>query len=80
MINDEGIIQGEDFEMTADGRVKMTSAYLKKRGRCCQSGCSNCPYGFTKDPNIDPNIPSEFRDPWSPNPSEQIEFPFDELD
>ena len=41
-------IEGEDFEVTTEGKVVMTSKYLLKRGRCCTSGCLNCPYGYSK--------------------------------
>ena len=43
----------------------MTEKYLSKRGRCCTSGCRNCPYGFTENKKIDPSIPQEFQDNWS---------------
>ncbi len=26
-----------------------TKDYLLKRGYCCQNGCLNCPYGFSKE-------------------------------
>ena len=47
MENESNFIEGEDFEITDDGKVVMTKKYLSKRGRCCTSGCLNCPYGFT---------------------------------
>jgi hypothetical protein len=50
-------IEGEDFEVTNDGKVVMTSKFLLKRGRCCSSGCSNCPYGYAK--KVDPSEPPE---------------------
>ena len=49
-------IEGEDFEVTDDGRVVMTKSYLLKRGHCCSSGCKNCPFGFRQS---DPTIPHE---------------------
>lgn len=51
-------IEGEDFEVTTEGKVVMTSKYLLKRGRCCTSGCLNCPYGYSK--KVDPSEPQEF--------------------
>ncbi len=54
---DSQFIEGEDFEVTAEGKVVMTSKYLLKRGRCCSSGCTNCPYGYSK--NVDPTQPQE---------------------
>jgi len=67
MENENNFIEGEDFEITADGKVVMTEKYLSKRGRCCSSGCMNCPYGFTKNKNIDPTVPQEYQDNWSNN-------------
>ena len=50
-------IEGEDFEVADDGKVVMTAKFLLKRGRCCSSGCSNCPYGYAK--KVDPTEPPE---------------------
>jgi len=80
MSEHNNLIQGEDFEITSEGNVEMTSHYLKKRGHCCKSACSQCPYEFTRNSYVDPNIPQEFSDPWSMSPNEQIEIPFDDLD
>lgn len=44
----------------SSGLMILTAHYLKKRGYCCQSGCTHCPYGFTE--NTDPNVPSELSD------------------
>ena len=33
-----------DFYYDNDGRMVMTESYHKRRGRCCGSGCLNCPY------------------------------------
>ncbi|MBS1616689.1 MAG: hypothetical protein JST06_11300 [Bacteroidetes bacterium] len=38
--------EGEDYIMLPDGRLVMTSVYLQRRGRCCGSGCLNCPYEY----------------------------------
>jgi hypothetical protein len=51
-------IEGEDFEVTTEGKVVMTEKYLLKRGRCCSSGCTNCPYGYAK--KVNPSEPQEF--------------------
>lgn len=37
-----------------DGKVVFTSSFLSKRGYCCGSGCRHCPYGYTKDQEINP--------------------------
>ncbi len=33
-----------DFYYNKDGRMVMTEEYHKRRGKCCGSGCSHCPY------------------------------------
>ena len=76
----ENLINGEDFEISPDGKIIMTANYLKKRGHCCHSACTNCPYDFQGTSKIDPHTPQEFIDPWSTVPSEQIEFPFDDIE
>jgi len=41
----------EGIDYTIDpqsGLLVFTFAYLKARGRCCESGCQNCPWGFEK--------------------------------
>lgn len=38
--------EGEDYYILPDGRLVMTAAYHKKRGRCCGSGCLHCPYDY----------------------------------
>lgn len=35
--------QGKDYYLE-DGRIILTERYLKKRGKCCGSGCRHCPY------------------------------------
>lgn len=46
---DYKLIEGEDYTIDELGRYVFTSAYLLKRGYCCESGCRNCPYGFKKN-------------------------------
>lgn len=41
-------LEPEDFYYSAEGYIVFTEAYHLKRGRCCQSGCKHCPYGFDK--------------------------------
>lgn len=36
-------IQGEDYYLEK-GQIILTEQYLKKRGKCCGSGCLFCPY------------------------------------
>ena len=77
MKNENNFIEGEDFEISEDGKVVMTSTFLAKRGRCCTSGCLNCPYGFTKNEKIDPSIPPEFQDRWSQEDDGQFNMDFE---
>jgi hypothetical protein len=58
----EALVEGEDFIMNDQGLLVFTAKYLLKRGHCCQSGCENCPYGFTSA--VDPNYPAELQSPW----------------
>jgi hypothetical protein len=37
-----------DYYYTEEGYIVFTEQYHLKRGRCCQSGCKHCPYGFDK--------------------------------
>lgn len=37
-----------DYYTTPEGYIVFTEQYHLKRGRCCQSGCRHCPYGFNK--------------------------------
>jgi hypothetical protein len=37
------LIEGEDYYLE-NGLMVFTSAYLLKRGYCCDSGCRHCPY------------------------------------
>ena len=56
-MNDK-LIEGIDYKLDKNGMMILTKAYLLKRGRCCQSGCENCPYGYSS--KVDPSIPAEF--------------------
>ena len=54
---DNQLIEGIDFNYDENGLMVLTSEYLFKRGRCCQSGCRNCPYEYAEQ--VDPTIPAE---------------------
>ena len=43
----QDLIPGEDYYFNEEGLLVMTRAYHLKRGKCCESGCLHCPYGFT---------------------------------
>ena len=42
------LVEGEDYYREG-AFVVFTAAYHLRRGRCCESGCRHCPYGFTKE-------------------------------
>lgn len=52
-----------DYIINESGDLVFTAAFLLKRGFCCQSGCQNCPYEYSK--KIDPSFPAEFQSSWS---------------
>lgn len=33
-----------DFYYNSEGKMVMTESYHKRRGKCCGSGCLNCPF------------------------------------
>jgi hypothetical protein len=41
------LVEGVDYYFE-NGLMVFTREYHLKRGYCCQSGCRNCPYGFSK--------------------------------
>ena len=42
------LVEGEDFYREG-AFVVFTAAYHLRRGRCCESGCRHCPYGFAEE-------------------------------
>ncbi|MBL7685762.1 MAG: hypothetical protein JNK65_06995 [Deltaproteobacteria bacterium] len=42
----EELKEGVDYYFDERGRMVMTEDYLRRRGRCCESGCRHCPYGY----------------------------------
>ena len=44
----------EDFYYSEEGYIVFTEKYHLKRGRCCQSGCRHCPYGYSAKHNKKP--------------------------
>lgn len=46
-ISKDVLKEGVDFYIEY-GNTVFTTAYLKKRGTCCKSGCRHCPYGYVK--------------------------------
>jgi hypothetical protein len=53
--------EGIDYYKDEDGLMILTASYLKRRGYCCKSNCTHCPYGYGKE--FDPNIPMELQLP-----------------
>ena len=75
MTNTPALIKDLDYVINEDGNLVFTAHYLKKRGHCCQSGCKNCPYGYSS--KVDPNVPAEFNSSWS---EDEMSFDADEED
>jgi hypothetical protein len=42
-MSDFKFIQGEDYYLEK-GKIILTEEYLKRRGKCCGSGCRHCPF------------------------------------
>ncbi len=51
--------EGSDFYYNDHGDMVFTKEFLERRGFCCQSGCTHCPYDLMEE--IDPSIPLEFQ-------------------
>ena len=47
---DEPLVEGRDYTVDTRGVWTFTRSYLLGRGRCCGSGCWNCPYGKSPNP------------------------------
>lgn len=43
------MIEGQDFYYDPNGAMVFTREFHLARGKCCQSGCRHCPYGFNPD-------------------------------
>ncbi|EKD42475.1 MAG: hypothetical protein ACD_73C00141G0004 [uncultured bacterium] len=41
------LIQGVDFYYNENGSMVLTKTFLLKRGYCCKSDCTHCPYGYS---------------------------------
>jgi hypothetical protein len=39
----------DDYYFNEQGLMVLTEAYLLRIGRCCESGCLHCPYGFNEN-------------------------------
>lgn len=50
------LIEGKDFIVTKNGDMIFSREFLLNKGKCCHSGCVNCPY----EANHSPDIPPEF--------------------
>lgn len=67
-----------DYYFNAKGEKVLTETFLRKRGYCCQSGCTHCPYEFSK--KVDPSIPTELQDPWELSDQEKAELYLKEIE
>jgi hypothetical protein len=43
--------EGEDFYFNEAGLMVFTAEYHLKRGSCCKSGCTHCPWQYRKNQN-----------------------------
>jgi hypothetical protein len=43
--------EGVDYYLE-NGLMVFTTAFLLKRGYCCERGCRHCPYGYVKNKEI----------------------------
>lgn len=41
--------EGVHYYFNDEGLMVLTETYHLLRGKCCESGCLHCPYGFKKD-------------------------------
>ena len=65
----ENLVEGEDYYYDDLGKMVLTEDFLARRGNCCQSGCTNCPYGYTE--KVDPSYPAELQpNLWDTNEQE----------
>lgn len=39
------LIKNVDYTLNAQGNMVLSRWFLLKKGKCCGSGCLNCPYG-----------------------------------
>jgi hypothetical protein len=46
----QDLIEGADYYFNERGLLVFTEKYLKERGYCCGSGCTNCPYQYQEVP------------------------------
>jgi hypothetical protein len=60
--------EGEDFYFNDAGLMVLTEKYHLKRGYCCKSDCTHCPFDVAS--KVDPNIPQEFQTNWSQSEDE----------
>lgn len=44
MEKEKTFIEGVDYYYDQNGLIVLTSYFLLKRGRCCNSNCKHCPY------------------------------------
>jgi len=45
-MTEEDLKEGEDYYIDEQGLVVFTEAYHLKRGKCCESDCRHCPFGY----------------------------------
>ena len=43
------VSSSNDYYLDDNGFVVFEQAFLLKRGFCCKTGCTHCPYGYQKE-------------------------------
>ncbi|MGH9943221.1 MAG: DUF5522 domain-containing protein [Pyrinomonadaceae bacterium] len=54
----EALVEGEDYYWEGAAMV-FTARFHLRRGRCCESGCRHCPYGFRRGEEADEEAGTE---------------------
>ncbi len=39
------LVEGQDYTLNERGQFVFTREFLARRGHCCETACTNCPYG-----------------------------------
>lgn len=46
-LHDAAVARGQAYYVDpANGLLVFTALHHRRRGKCCESGCRHCPYGF----------------------------------
>ncbi len=67
--------EGEDFYYNEEGLMVLTRKYHLRRGHCCKSDCTHCPFDLPQ--KLDPNTPQELQSSWSESDSDDEKYSID---